>query len=68
MSEQRLALMDLFRRDMTGVEPTTAHHDDNPHPSFQRDPLTFKFEHSTFLFKVWLAGRRSAEVYCYKDD
>lgn len=58
--EKRLELMDLFRRDMTGVEPTTVHHDDDPHPAFKRDPLTFKFENSTFLFKVWMAGRNSA--------
>lgn len=58
--EHRLDLMDLFRRDMTGVEATTVHHDDYPHPSFKRDPLIFKYEHSSYLFKVWMAGRNSA--------
>ncbi len=57
----RLELMDLFRLDMTGVEPTKVQHEDNPHPSFKNDPLTFKYEYSSFLFKVWLAGRNSVE-------
>jgi hypothetical protein len=59
--EEKLELMDLFRVDMSGLAPTTATHDDNPHPSFKRDPSIFKFEHSTYLFKVWMAGRRSAK-------
>ncbi|MBV4553103.1 hypothetical protein HU742_018315 [Pseudomonas sp. SWRI102] len=63
MSEHRLDLMDLFRRDMGSLEVTTAHHDDNSHPSFKRDPLTFKYEHSTYLFKVWMAGRNSAGIH-----
>lgn len=57
----RLELMDLFRLDMTGIEPTTAVHDHDPHPAFKAKPLTFKYEHSNFLFKVWMAGRNSAE-------
>lgn len=57
----RLDLMDLFRRDMTGVEPTTFMHDDNPHPSLEGNPLVFKREDSAFLFKVWMAGRNSAQ-------
>lgn len=61
MSEEldRLELMDMFRRDMTGIEPTQVWHDDNPHPSFTARPESFKFEHSEYLFKVWSAGRNS---------
>jgi len=58
MSEDRIQLMDLFRRDMTGIEPTRAWPEDQaPHPAFKNHPKVFKFEQSTYLFKVWLAGR-----------
>jgi len=58
MSEDRIELMDLFRRDMTGIEPTRAWPEDqDPHPAFKNHPTVFKFEQSTYLFKVWLAGR-----------
>ena len=58
MSEDRIELMDLFRRDMTGIEPTRAWPEDqDPHPAFKNHPKVFKFEQSTYLFKVWLAGR-----------
>lgn len=62
MSEERALLMDLFRRDMSGIEPTTARHNDDIHPAFKGRPLVFKYEHSTFLFKVWKAGRDGAGV------
>lgn len=62
MTDDQIELMDLFRRDMSGLEPTSTRHDDDIHPSFKKFPEVFKYEHSTFLFNTWLAGRNSAEV------
>lgn len=60
MSEDRIELMDLFRRDMTGIEPTRAWPEDqHPHPALKNQPKVFKFDQSTYLFKVWLAGREA---------
>lgn len=62
MSEKQLELMELFRRDMTGIEPTSAHHDEDPYPAFKVRPLVFKYEHHSFLFKVWKAGHNTAHL------
>jgi len=58
---QQLHLMSLFRRDMAVIEPTREWPKGANHPSFKRDETTFKYEHSTFLFGVWCAGRVSQE-------
>lgn len=55
--EQRMELMEQFRYDMSGIEATTLHHDNDPHPGFVQRPWVFKYEHSTFLFRVWCAGK-----------
>ncbi|WP_338924639.1 hypothetical protein V0M98_34030 (plasmid) [Pseudomonas silesiensis] len=60
MSDQRLFLMDLFRRDMATVEAKPEADCESLHPAFKRDPLVFKYEHSSYLFKIWMAGRNSA--------
>ena len=57
----RIHLMNLFRRDMSGIDPTTIAHDDNPYPAFKHRPETFKYEYHGYLFKVWCAGRESAQ-------
>lgn len=59
----RLALMELFRRDVTAIEG-------NDMPSFVNRPLVFKYQHHTFLFNVWLAGRVSVVLppRCNEDD
>lgn len=51
--EEKLKLMELFRKDVEPLERMEM-------PSFKRDPMTFKYQHHTFLFSVWLAGRSSA--------
>lgn len=58
----RIHLMNLFRRDMSGIDPTTITHDDNPYPAFKNHPETFKYEYHTHLFKVWCAGREAGSV------
>lgn len=58
--ETRLKLMAQFREDMKKIEPERD--DSNIHPSFKMDELTFKFEHSNFLFKVWFAGRNVSTI------
>lgn len=57
--ELTLKLMEQFRSDMQEVDPNCVKADGKVHPAFNRDPLTFKFMQSTFLFKVWMSGRMS---------
>lgn len=58
--EQQLRLMALFRADMEVIEPEREWADGVPHPSFKRDAAAFRFEISTYLFRVWCAGRNRA--------
>lgn len=59
-AETRLKLMAAFREDMQKIEPERDQ--TNNHPSFKADELTFKYEYSSFLFKVWFAGRNVGTI------
>lgn len=50
----RLKLMGLFRADIQKIDPA-----DHGYPSLKNRPDRFKYEHHTFLFDVWMAGRLS---------